>query len=381
MVLIESNNMPDSTIDPNLSNPQALVDAALSGTTTSIPTPTPTTTQPTTPNIDPPRTEPQPTAPVSPLPPLEPLQSEPVEVGVDLTKKIEVADETPLAFVTPPVAPVAPEPTTPPLPPTPTPMPTPTNNETVKPKSKLGVVIGGVMVLILALGVGVWGYLGSPTKTEPAKIAVIGSDCSGDESICNASKGEVCIKTKGKEEYKCKATGGQDPCRHTICPVNYYCVNDEGAPDDAWCEPKGGSRPPGETLTCPPGTKSNGQCEDGVLRPPCCEPDTSPSPSTTTTASMACTGLTQTPSTTPVVGSKLTFTCSGSITPSSAGTLSYEFVYKLNSGGWKSLSNKTTNTAELTIATCGEYIVHCRACATINGSKQCDPVWKDVVIQ
>ena len=377
MVLIESKNMPDSTIDPNLSNPQALVDAALSDTTTPKPS----------------------------LPTLEPLQpSEPVsvektpEVAVaevkvpDVkveTNNIEMSEEMPLQFVQPsePVTQPTPstEPTTPPPLPNPPMPPSPTvvDSQAMKPKSKLGVVVGGVLLLVLALGAGVWGYLGSPTKKEPVKVAEVGANCSDNPGICDESKGEACIKTKGKEEYKCKATGGQDPCRHTICPVNYYCVNDDGEPDEAWCEPKGGSRPPGETLTCPPGTRSNGQCEDGVLRPPCCEPDTSPSPSpsTNTTTTMVCTGLTQTPSTTPVVGSKLTFTCSGSITPSSAGTLSYEFVYKLNAGGWKSLSNKTTNTAELTIATCGEYIVHCRACATINGSKQCDPVWKDVVIQ
>ena len=368
MVLIESKNMPDSTIDPNLSNPQALVDAALSDTTTPKPS----------------------------LPTLEPLQpSEPVsvektpEVAVaevkvpDVkveTNNIEMSEEMPLQFVQPsePVSQPTPstEPTTPPPLPNPPipPSPTVVDNQTMKPKSKLGVVVGGVLLLVLALGAGVWGYLGSPTKKEPVKVAEIGGIQDQCSETCNESLGEACISGK------CVPTGGQQACKHTICPVNYVCVQGR---DDTYCEPKEGGKPPGETLTCPPGTRSNGQCEDGVLRPPCCEPDTSPSPSpsTTTTATMACTGLTQTPSTTPVVGSKLTFTCSGSITPSSAGTLSYEFVYKLNAGGWKSLSNKTTNTAELTIATCGEYIVHCRACATINGSKQCDPVWKDVVIQ
>ncbi len=377
MVLIESKNMPDSTIDPNLSNPQALVDAALSDTTAP---------KPSLPTLEP--LQPSEPAPVEKSPEVvvadvKVPEVKAPEVKVE-TNNIEMSDETPLQFVQPsePVTQPIPltEPVTPPLPNPPMPpSPTVVDSQAMKPKSKLGVVVGGVLILVLALGAGVWGYLGSPTEKKPAQIAEA-QVADGCTENCESS-GKVCIYSTTKKTYSCQKTGGQEACIHTICPVNYVCV--EGGAQGTYCEPKEGGKPPGETLTCPPGTRSNGQCEDGVLRPPCCEPDTSPSPSpsTTTTATMACTGLTQTPSTTPVVGSKLTFTCSGSITPSNAGTLSYEFVYKLNAGGWKSLSNKTTNTAELTIATCGEYIVHCRACATINGSKQCDPVWKDVVIQ
>lgn len=90
---------------------------------------------------------------------------------------------------------------------------------------------------------------------------------------------------------------------------------------------------------------------------------------------MACTGITRTPTTTPKIGDKLTFTCAGSVTPSTAGTLSYKFRYSFNNGAAVSLTNKTPTTAELAIAACGTYKVQCQACATLNGVLTCDPVW------
>jgi hypothetical protein len=102
----------------------------------------------------------------------------------------------------------------------------------------------------------------------------------------------------------------------------------------------------------------------------------SPSPSSTT-PTIACSGLTTTPTpTTPAVGDKYTFTCAGAVTPADAGTIAYDFRYNLNSGAWKTLTNVTPTTAQLSIAACGTYSVQCRACATLSGTKQCSPVWQ-----
>ncbi|MBP9670049.1 hypothetical protein KBD75_01460 [Candidatus Woesebacteria bacterium] len=92
---------------------------------------------------------------------------------------------------------------------------------------------------------------------------------------------------------------------------------------------------------------------------------------------MSCTGLTYTPSTAPVIGDKLVFTCAGTVTPSTAGTLSYKFRYSTNGGTPVALTNlvATPTKAELTINSCGTYKVECQACATIAGVLKCDPTW------
>lgn len=104
---------------------------------------------------------------------------------------------------------------------------------------------------------------------------------------------------------------------------------------------------------------------------------TSSTPPTAENPVMACTGITSVPVTTPApaVGGKLTFTCAGTVTPATSGTLSYKFRYSINSGSYVSMTNKTTTTAELTIAACGTYKVQCQACATLNGVLTCDPTW------
>lgn len=79
------------------------------------------------------------------------------------------------------------------------------------------------------------------------------------------------------------------------------------------------------------------------------------------------------------LGSPITLTCAGTVTPASAGTLSYQFRYMTGTGAWQNLANTTTNTATLTPTQCGvQYTAQCRACATLNGVKQCDPVWQGV---
>jgi hypothetical protein len=97
-----------------------------------------------------------------------------------------------------------------------------------------------------------------------------------------------------------------------------------------------------------------------------------------TAPKMACDGLTSAPSvltTTPKIGDKVLFTCAGTVTPPSAGTLSYKFRYSINSGAVAAMTNKTATTAELSISACGTYKVECQACATLNGVLTCDPIW------
>jgi hypothetical protein len=107
--------------------------------------------------------------------------------------------------------------------------------------------------------------------------------------------------------------------------------------------------------------------------PPSAPPSPSPSPSAPV---MACIGITRNPATGAIgIGDTVTVTCNGSVTPPTAGTLSYKFRYSINNGAFTTLTNKTATTAELTVAACGSYKVQCQACATLNGVLTCDPVW------
>lgn len=121
-------------------------------------------------------------------------------------------------------------------------------------------------------------------------------------------------------------------------------------------------------------TTSCGLASSNPSAPPSAPPSTPPN-----TPVIACTGLTQTPATTPVIGNTVTFTCAGTITPATAGTLSYKFRYSIDGGADQLLTNKTTTTAELTISACGTYSVQCKACATISGVLTCDPIWTGAV--
>jgi len=91
---------------------------------------------------------------------------------------------------------------------------------------------------------------------------------------------------------------------------------------------------------------------------------------TETAPTMACTGITTSPATTPVIGSTLTFTCAGTVTPSTAGTLSYKYRYSINGGATTAMTSNT-----LTVAACGTYTVECQACATLSGVLTCSPIW------
>lgn len=143
--------MPD-TNDQSISNPQTLVDAAL-GTT---PEATPITPPPLEPlNAMPPTPTLTPTPAPTPIAnPVQPLSSPSVAMG----------DDTPLAFAIP--APSS-EPTsiaTPNIPSMPV-------NEPPKAKSKTGIVIGGILLLLVSVVGGLWGYANLPAKTgQVAKL-------------------------------------------------------------------------------------------------------------------------------------------------------------------------------------------------------------------
>lgn len=130
-------------------------------------------------------------------------------------------------------------------------------------------------------------------------------------------------------------------------------------------------------------TRLNGECQEGEEKTTdiVTTPTPSPSPSPSGSASLMCSGLTRTPTTTPKIGDKLTFTCTGASTPAGAVSLSYKFRYNMNSGAYVTLVNKTATTAEMTVAACGTYKVQCQTCGTINGTLTCDPVWTSATVQ
>jgi len=106
-----------------------------------------------------------------------------------------------------------------------------------------------------------------------------------------------------------------------------------------------------------------------------CNKKTPPPSAPPVVPEMACTGITKTPDTTPVIGTVLTFTCTGSVTPTTAGTLTYKFRVSKDSAAATALANTTATTAKLTIVACGTYKVQCQACTTLNGVLTCDPLW------
>ena len=414
-----------------------------------------------------------------------------VDAALEPAASVPMNDETPLAFVAPePSAPVneptvIPPATIPPAPEFVAPIP--------KKKSKILLVVVGIMALLGALGVG--GYYAyqslSPSSNEIAKVSTKKpkdienkADCDGEsnggwlvwrngeckvtgisgspdkdgdgvgdkdtanpndpvvnatnESACTSSgKGQWCasVDSNGKSYAFCmKNDGTQGNCNNRAVELGYTiqsgivkCVKDPTntyyIPDPAMNYNNtvaGVGTIDGVTVyqqvekqcydqkmgtgswLCKEGVKgySGGVCTglNGVsitAIPKCfcgtiqvdtgtghvsyksaCGCDktekTTVDSTTTTTDSptMACTGLTRTPVTAPSVGQAVTFTCSGSVTPSTAGTLSYKYRYSLNSGAYLPMTSNV-----LTIAACGSYSVQCQACATLNGVLTCDPTW------
>ncbi len=125
-------------------------------------------------------------------------------------------------------------------------------------------------------------------------------------------------------------------------------------------------------------TRINPECTEAESTP---NPSPTPTPSVPVVSTLMCSNLTRTPTTTPAVGDKVTFTCVGASVPAGSVNLSYKFRYSLNSGSYINLTNKTATTSELTIAACGNYSVECQACGTINGVLTCDPNWAGATTQ
>jgi len=96
----------------------------------------------------------------------------------------------------------------------------------------------------------------------------------------------------------------------------------------------------------------------------------------TVTPTLACVSLTKNKVDSAIeVGSVVTFTCAGSVTPTGATTLSYAFRLRKDAGSWQTLvaNGATTSYA---VATAGTYEVQCKTCGEIEGASVCDPVWE-----
>ncbi len=119
----------------------------------------------------------------------------------------------------------------------------------------------------------------------------------------------------------------------------------------------------------------------GCEKEPTPKPSPVPSPSASVTPKLMCDSITRTPTTTPKIGDKLTFTCAGSSVPAGSIALNYKFRYAIDNGTWNTMTNKTTTTSELTINACGTYKIECQACGTISGSVVCDPAWTGATLQ
>lgn len=192
-----------------------------------------------------------------------------------------------------------------------------------------------------------------PTKGKENSPCTPATDPNGDRaSSCDASLGLACScpDLPNTTTCKCKPTGGQQACFHTICPTGYTCVPNGGG-TSSYCVANSPKPKPSDVAT----------------------PKPSPSP----ISSMACTGLTAS-KTNPSIGDAVTFTCLGTVSPAGAG-ISYKFRYSTDGGTtWNSLTTKTGNTTEMKITACGSYTVQCQACATLNGVLACDPKWVGV---
>lgn len=432
-------------IDQQTSSPQSLVDAAL-GTNPVV----------------------APLAPLAPLTQNEPVVDPiPTPAPTPAPTSVPMGDDTPLAFAMPsstPTQTVEPMPNPvletqqssylPPVPPAPTMAP-----EMPKKKSKVGVVVVGILLMVMAVGGGVWGYsqfnagntkqvaIASPLPQASAEVPMIarlvedtgkaivkqtpqqekkgggqveskkhpglaitvpaGALEAADEiatmidagyAACNAkNQGKDCLNNAdaiAALKVLAVAEGAKRDCANGYMYNGTECVGnpttttcgrniDTGAP--VCCDSNSTCEGEGESIVCePPGRK---ECKTGTGADAvwctmeansswCGGSKTGTGDKTNKTSpTMSCSAMTYTPTTTPVIGSKLTFTCAGAVVPATAGTLSYKFRYSINSGTAVALANKTATTAELNIAACGTYSVECQACATLGGVLTCDPIW------
>jgi hypothetical protein len=213
----------------------------------------------------------------------------------------------------------------------------------------------------------------TPVDSEECKAAhaaaataygnAIGHECMGGDSGCPIACSSLSATERAAYTNPTSEPGGGTTCngQGQKCSLyrNEMMTTAVPGPTTKWCFLSYGEQCGGNADSCTAGTYTNTTTTD-------------------TTPTMACTGITSAPAVTPtapVIGNKITFTCAGTVTPATAGTLSYKFRYNIDNGTYKSLTNKTPTTAELSIAACGSYSVECQACATLNGVVTCDPVW------
>lgn len=198
-----------------------------------------------------------------------------------------------------------------------------------------------------------------------------GEQCTcGGETVCFDKKGACDHTTDGKTPDGLCAV--YDKTKNAKVVGEYFCT---GMTE----ETQNGCQIPGKPVNpkCFCGTiQVDGPTgfTSTTMKCGCDKESTTPTTVQTTTSSMSCTGITRAPTTEPAIGDKLTFTCSGSVTPATA-VLSYKFRYSVNGGVYSSLTNKTATTAELSVAACGTYSVQCQVCATLDGVLTCDPTW------
>ncbi len=252
---------------------------------------------------------------------------------------------------------------------------------------------------------------GTATDAEKKIIADAAAKLLVDAAAAKAEKDRQAAIAAGAKSYadnfdkaKCLATYPGSPCKGNLCEdsggnwkgdICYFgssatCEGPLSGIGGDPCAANGGICAGTDVIRCKCGNswvggKASAGCSSlcagaGLNCAGSCEPPADPPPSAPpSTPTMACTGITSTPATppAPTVGQTLTFTCAGTVTPTTAGTLSYKFRYSINSGTPVSLTplTATPNKAELTINACGTYKVQCQACATINSVLTCDPIW------
>jgi hypothetical protein len=136
--------------------------------------------------------------------------------------------------------------TVPPIPADPAPVAPPHHSDmplTPKKKSGTGFMLAALATLMLTIPIAV--YYVSQQNNQIADIrssAYSGQSCDpsrGENGGCEANEGCSCRNGS----CTCGPTGGQDPCYHTICPVNYHCVPNGGG-NSSYCTPDTGCTGP-----------------------------------------------------------------------------------------------------------------------------------------
>lgn len=203
-------------------------------------------------------------------------------------------------------------------------------------------------------------------------------NCDGTEGVvgksCTCSGQSVCFG-KANENNDCEHTT-DGTTQDGLCAV-YEKSKNTTAVSEYFCpgmteETQNGCQVPGKPVNpkCFCGTIQVDGPTGFTSKTMKCGCDKEVTTTVQTASSIACTGITRAPTTVPAIGDVVSFTCSGTVTPSTAGTLSYKYRYSINGGTYIPMTSNT-----LTVAACGTYSVQCQACATLDGVLTCDPTW------